>query len=47
MLQVALIAAVAADLTGNLYTRPNIEDTPTGVEATAFTAGSWWRKLTR
>ena len=36
---VALIAAVAADRAGNLYTGPNTEDTPTIVEATAFKSG--------
>ena len=36
---VALIAAVAADPAGNLYTGPNTEDTPTIVEATAFKSG--------
>jgi malonate decarboxylase alpha subunit len=36
---VALIAAVAADREGNLYTGPNTEDTPTIVEATAFKSG--------
>jgi malonate decarboxylase alpha subunit len=36
---VALIAAVSADLDGNLYTGPNTEDTPTVVEATAFKNG--------
>ncbi len=36
---VALIAAVQADLEGNLYTGPNTEDTPTIVEATAFKSG--------
>ena len=37
--QVALIAAVSADLDGNLYTGPNTEDTPTVVEATSFGNG--------
>jgi malonate decarboxylase alpha subunit len=37
--QVALIAAVSADLHGNLYTGPNTEDTPAIVEATAFKDG--------
>jgi malonate decarboxylase alpha subunit len=37
--QVALIAAVSADLNGNLYTRANTEDTPTVVEATSFKSG--------
>jgi malonate decarboxylase alpha subunit len=36
---IALIAAVQADLEGNLYTGPNTEDTPTIVEATAFKSG--------
>jgi len=36
---VALIAAVAADRNGNIYTGPNTEDTPTIVEATAFKSG--------
>jgi malonate decarboxylase alpha subunit len=36
---VALIAAVSADRSGNLYTGPNTEDTPTVVEATAFKNG--------
>jgi malonate decarboxylase alpha subunit len=36
---VALVAAVAADRDGNLYTGPNTEDTPTIVEATAFKSG--------
>jgi malonate decarboxylase alpha subunit len=36
---VALIAAVAADRAGNLYTGPNTEDTPPIVEATAFKSG--------
>ena len=36
---VALIAAVAADRDGNLYTGPNTEDTPTVVEATTFKDG--------
>jgi malonate decarboxylase alpha subunit len=37
--RVALIAAIAADHEGNLYTGPNTEDTPTIVEATAFKSG--------
>jgi malonate decarboxylase alpha subunit len=37
--QVALVAAVAADEQGNLYTGPNTEDTPAIVEATAFKDG--------
>ncbi len=37
--RVALIAAMAADHAGNLYTGPNTEDTPTIVEATAFKNG--------
>ena len=37
--QVALIAAVSADLDGNLYTGPNTQDTPTVVEATSFGNG--------
>ncbi|MDB5365299.1 MAG: malonate decarboxylase subunit alpha [Rhodospirillales bacterium] len=36
---VALIAAVSADVAGNLYTGPNTEDTPTIVEATSFKGG--------
>lgn len=36
---VALIAAVSADRSGNLYTGPNTEDTPTVVEATTFKDG--------
>lgn len=36
---VALIAAVSADRSGNLYTGPNTEDTPAIVEATAFKDG--------
>ena len=36
---VALVAAVSADVNGNLYTGPNTEDTPTVVEATAFKDG--------
>jgi malonate decarboxylase alpha subunit len=36
---VALVAAQAADASGNLYTGPNTEDTPVIVEATAFKAG--------
>ena len=37
--KVSLIAAQAADRTGNLYTGPNTEDTPVIVEATAFKSG--------
>lgn len=37
--QVALVAAVAADRAGNLYTGPNTEDTPAIVEAAAFRHG--------
>jgi malonate decarboxylase alpha subunit len=37
--KVAIIAAVAADAEGNLYTGANTEDTPTIVEATAFSQG--------
>ncbi len=37
--RVALVAAVAADREGNLYTGPNTEDTPAVVEATAFRDG--------
>jgi malonate decarboxylase alpha subunit len=37
--KVALVAAIAADHEGNLYTGPNTEDTPTIVEATAFKNG--------
>jgi malonate decarboxylase alpha subunit len=37
--RVSLIAAQAADATGNLYTGPNTEDTPAIVEATAFKSG--------
>ena len=37
--RVALIAALAADHEGNLYTGPNTEDTPAVVEATAFRNG--------
>ncbi|RQO33638.1 malonate decarboxylase subunit alpha [Herminiimonas sp. KBW02] len=37
--RVALIAAQAADMHGNLYTGPNTEDTPAIVEATAFKNG--------
>lgn len=37
--RVALVAAVAADRQGNLYTGPNTEDTPTIAEATAFRSG--------
>jgi len=37
--QVALVAAHAADAAGHLYTGPNTEDTPTIIEATAFSGG--------
>jgi malonate decarboxylase alpha subunit len=37
--RVALVAALAADRAGNLYTGPNTEDTPAIVEATAFRDG--------
>jgi malonate decarboxylase alpha subunit len=37
--QVALVCAQQADLSGNLYTGANTEDTPTIVEATAFRHG--------
>ena len=37
--KVALIVARQADRSGNLYTGPNTEDTPTIVEATAFKDG--------
>ena len=37
--RVALVAAVAADRAGNLYTGPNTEDTPVVIEATAFKNG--------
>jgi malonate decarboxylase alpha subunit len=37
--RVALVAAEAADRSGNLYTGPNTEDTPPIVEATAFKNG--------
>ncbi|HVE08914.1 MAG TPA: malonate decarboxylase subunit alpha [Paraburkholderia sp.] len=37
--KVALVAAVSADRQGNLYTGANTEDTPTVVEATAFSNG--------
>ncbi|HUN90460.1 MAG TPA: malonate decarboxylase subunit alpha [Burkholderiaceae bacterium] len=37
--RVALVAAQAADRSGNLYTGPNTEDTPVIVEATAFKSG--------
>ena len=37
--RVALVAAIAADREGNLYTGPNTEDTPAIVEATAFKSG--------
>jgi len=36
---VALVAADKADMSGNLYTGPNTEETPTLVEATAFRDG--------
>lgn len=36
---VALVAAVSADPSGNLYTGPNTEDTPTVIEATTFKDG--------
>ena len=36
---VALVAAEKADYSGNLYTGPNTEETPTIVEATAFKDG--------
>lgn len=36
---IALVAADKADSTGNLYTGPNTEETPTIVEATAFSDG--------
>lgn len=36
---IALVAADKADLAGNLYTGPNTEETPTLVEATAFSNG--------
>ncbi len=36
---VALVCAERADRSGNLYTGPNTEDTPTIVEATAFRQG--------
>ncbi|WP_144552495.1 malonate decarboxylase subunit alpha [Bacillus sp. X1(2014)] len=36
---VALVAADKADVTGNLYTGPNTEETPTLVEAAAFRDG--------
>jgi malonate decarboxylase alpha subunit len=36
---VSLVAAQAADASGNLYTGPNTEDTPPIVEATAFRNG--------
>lgn len=36
---VALVAAEAADASGNLYTGPNTEETPVIVEATAFKGG--------
>src|SRR3977135_3847077 len=37
--RVALIVAAQADRTGNLYTGPNTEDTPTIAEAAAFRGG--------
>ncbi len=37
--RVALVAALAADRDGNLYTGPNTEETPAIVEATAFKDG--------
>ncbi len=37
--RIALVAALAADPEGNLYTGPNTEETPTIVEATAFRDG--------
>lgn len=37
--QVSMVAAVAADREGNLYTGPNTEDTPAISEATAFRSG--------
>jgi len=37
--RVALVAALAADKDGNLYTGANTEDTPAIVEATAFKSG--------
>ncbi len=37
--RVALVCADKADRSGNLYTGPNTEDTPTIVEATAFRHG--------
>ncbi|AKT43885.1 malonate decarboxylase subunit alpha [Chondromyces crocatus] len=36
---IALVCAAQADASGNLYTGPNTEDTPTIVEATAFRQG--------
>ncbi|GIP31673.1 malonate decarboxylase subunit alpha [Paenibacillus sp. J2TS4] len=36
---IALVAADKADVSGNLYTGPNTEETPTIVEATAFRDG--------
>jgi malonate decarboxylase alpha subunit len=36
---VALVCAEKADLNGNIYTGPNTEDTPTIVEAAAFSQG--------
>jgi malonate decarboxylase alpha subunit len=36
---VALVAAISADPSGNLYTGPNTEDTPTIVEAAKFRQG--------
>jgi malonate decarboxylase alpha subunit len=37
--KVSIVAAQAADTSGNLYTGPNTEDTPAIVEATAFRSG--------
>src|SRR6204780_613132 len=37
--QIALVCAEKADANGNLFTGPNTEDTPTIVEATAFSHG--------
>jgi len=37
--RIALVAALAADSEGNLYTGPNTEETPAIVEATAFRDG--------
>lgn len=36
---IALVAADKADLAGNLYTGPNTEETPTIIEASAFSSG--------